>query len=72
MGDFGSMNHKLNEMCIETETAELQRIPATTIDLDDDTFTKVMKLIEALEDNDDVQKVYHNIEIKDSQVDLVN
>jgi len=30
-----------------------------------------MKFIEALEDNDDVQKVYHNIDIKDSQIELV-
>ncbi len=72
MGDFGSMNHQLNEMAIETETAELQRIPVTTVDLDDDVFTKVMKLVEALEDNDDVQKVYHNIGIRDTQLELVS
>ena len=71
MDDFGSMAHKLSELEIETETAELQRIPKTTITLDDNSFSRVMKLIEALEDNDDVQKVYHNLEVQDSQMELV-
>ena len=72
MADFGSMNQKMEELGIETETAELQRIPNTTVDLDDETFIKVMKMVEALEDNDDVQKVYHNIEISDSQIALID
>jgi transcriptional/translational regulatory protein YebC/TACO1 len=71
MEDFGNVNRKLEEMNIETETAELQRIPRTLVELDDSSLLQVMKFIEALEDNDDVQKVYHNIEIKDSQIELV-
>ena len=71
MEDFGNVNKKLEEMNIETETAELQRIPKTLIELDDSPFQQVMKFIEVLEDNDDVQKVYHNIDIKDSQIELV-
>jgi len=71
MEDFGSLNKKLEEMGIKTETAELQRIPKTFVGLEDSPIQKVMKFIEALEDNDDVQKVYHNIEIKDSQIELV-
>jgi len=71
MEDFGNVNRKLEEMNIETEAAELQRIPRTLVELDDSSFLQVMKFIEALEDNDDVQKVYHNIEIKDSQIELV-
>jgi YebC/PmpR family DNA-binding regulatory protein len=71
MEDFGNVNKKLDELDIETETAELQRIPKTHVDLADDDFVKVMKFIDLLEDNDDVQKVYHNIEIRESQFDLV-
>ncbi len=71
MEDFGKVNKKLEEMNIETETAELQRIPKTTVPLSDDALVHVMKFIETLEDNDDVQKVYHNIEIKESQMELV-
>jgi len=72
MEDFGSVNKKLEELDIETETAELQRIPNSLVDLDDEIFTRVMKFIEALEDNDDVQKVYHNIDVKESQFELIN
>ena len=71
MEDFGNVNKKLEEMGLETESAELQRIPKTLVELDDSSFRQVMKFIEALEDNDDVQKVYHNIDIKDSQFELV-
>ncbi|MEN7548042.1 YebC/PmpR family DNA-binding transcriptional regulator [Rapidithrix thailandica] len=72
MEDFGSVNNKLTEMSIETENAGLQRIPNTTVELDDETFVKVMKLIDKLEDDDDVQKVYHNLEIKESQIALLD
>ena len=71
MEDFGKVNRRLEEMEMTTDTAELQRIPKTHVALEDDAFAKVMKFIDALEDNDDVQKVYHNIEIKESQFDLV-
>ncbi len=72
MEDFGSVNKKIEELEIGTETAELQRIPKTLVSLDDDAFMKVMKFVDALEDNDDVQKVYHNIDVKESQFELVN
>ncbi len=71
MGDFGAVQKKLESMNIEPESAELQRIPNTLVALDDEAFQKVMKLIEVLEDNDDVQKVFHNIDITEAQMDLV-
>jgi YebC/PmpR family DNA-binding regulatory protein len=71
MEDFGSLQHKLDELGVEAETADLQRIPNTTVELDDDAFLKTYKLIEVLEDDDDVQKVYHNIEISEEQMDMV-
>jgi len=46
----------------------LQRIPNSFVSLDDESFPKVMKSIEALEDDDDVQKVYHNIDATDEQL----
>ena len=69
--DFGNLQRKLEDMEIVTEAAELQRIPKTQVKLDDEAFQKVMKLIDALEDNDDVQKVYHNIEISEEQYELM-
>lgn len=71
MEDFGQLQKKLEDMEITTETAELQRIPKTYVQLNDEAFQKVMKLIEVLEDNDDVQKVYHNIEASEAQYDLI-
>lgn len=71
MEDFGSIQKKLDEMDIDPESAELRRIPKTLVELTDDHFQKVMKLIEALEDDDDVQKVYHNINITDKQMEML-
>lgn len=69
--DFGRMQKKLDELHMEPEVAELQRIPKNRVELDDEALQKVMKLIETLEDDDDVQKVYHNMEIKEDQLDLI-
>lgn len=71
LDDFGNLNKKFENLAISPESAELQRIPNTVVNLDDDTFQKVMKLIDVLEDNDDVQKVYHNLDITESQMHLI-
>ena len=69
MEDFGNMQKKLEELELEAENAELERIPNTHVQLSDDDFSKVYKTIEALEDDDDVQKVFHNIEATDAQLE---
>ena len=61
--DFGNMQKKLDEMNIEVENAELQRIPNTTTALDVDTSKKILRIIDDFEDDDDVQNVFHNLEI---------
>jgi YebC/PmpR family DNA-binding regulatory protein len=65
MEDFGNLNRKLDELGIEPEEAGLKRIPNNTKVLDLESAKKVMKFIEALEDDDDIQNVYHNLEITD-------
>jgi YebC/PmpR family DNA-binding regulatory protein len=65
---FGRMQKKLEEMKIEPESAELERIPNTTNRLDDETSRKILKIIEIFEDDDDVQKVFHNLEISDKMM----
>lgn len=60
--DFGTVQAKLEEMGITPEEASLERIPITKKECDEETLDKVMKLIEAIEDDEDVIKVYHNIE----------
>jgi YebC/PmpR family DNA-binding regulatory protein len=63
MEDFGTMMKKLEEMGIEPENAELQRIPKTLTKLDKDSAHKVLRLIDVFEDDDDVQNVFHNLEL---------
>ena len=63
--DFGSMMKKLEEMKIEPENAELQRIPKTTTKLDKEAGQKVLRIIEVFEDDDDVTNVFHNMELTD-------
>jgi YebC/PmpR family DNA-binding regulatory protein len=63
--DFGSVSKKLAEMGIEPEESGLKRIPNTTKQLDVESAKKVLRFIETLEDDDDIQNVYHNLEITD-------
>lgn len=71
MEDFGNLNKKFEELSITPESATLERIPHTLVSLDDESFPKVMKLIDVLEDDDDVQKVYHSIDISDEQMEMI-
>ncbi|MEM1322016.1 MAG: YebC/PmpR family DNA-binding transcriptional regulator [Bacteroidota bacterium] len=61
--DFGNMQKKLEEINIEAKSAVLERIPTTTTTLDLSAARKALILIEALEDDDDVQAVFHNLEM---------
>jgi YebC/PmpR family DNA-binding regulatory protein len=65
MADFGRMQKKLDELGIEAENASLQRIPNDYKTLEPQMAMKVLRLIDEFEDNDDVQNVYHNIEMTD-------
>ncbi len=63
MEDFGSVNRKLNELEIEPDDAGLKRIPHETKKVDLESAKKVIRFIEVLEDDDDIQNVYHNLEM---------
>ncbi len=63
--DFGSVSKKLASLGIEPEESGLKRIPNDTKKLDVESAKKVLKFIEALEDDDDIQNVYHNLEMTD-------
>lgn len=60
--DFGQMQKFLDEKGIEPKKSTIQRIPKNTQTLDDEQEEEVMKLIDRLEEEDDVQEVYHNLE----------
>ncbi len=70
--NFGNVQRKLDELKIEPESAEIQYVPNTVVTLNEDDVKKVIKFLDAMEDNDDVQKVYHNIEISATQEHLFN
>lgn len=61
--DFGAIHKILEKLDIEPESIGLQRVPKSTTDVDLSTAKKVLKLIELLEEDDDVQAVYHNMEM---------
>lgn len=59
--DFGKMQKGLEEKNITVTNASLQRIPMSTKELTDEQAEEVMELLEKLEDDDDVQAVFHNM-----------
>ncbi len=50
---------------LTADSAEVTMIPASTVACDEQTAAKVLRLVDALDEYDDVQKVYHNAEIDD-------
>lgn len=50
---------------ISCQSAEITKIPGSTIEVDADTGAKILRLIEAFEDHDDVQNIYSNFEMPD-------
>lgn len=61
--NFSAMQKKLEELGIELQSAELQRIPNSTKALDVDKSKSVLNMIDKFEEDDDVQNVFHNLEM---------
>ena len=59
--DFGKMSDFLEPKGITPISVELTRIPTTTVELGEAEAEEVLKLVDKLEQDDDVQKVYHNL-----------
>jgi YebC/PmpR family DNA-binding regulatory protein len=59
--DFGNMQKALEDRSITPLSAELEWIPTVTVPVSDEQAEEVSKLIEKLERDDDVQKVFHNM-----------
>ena len=58
--DFSTVREKLEEAGLTFLEADVQMVPTTTVSLDDDGAEKMERLIERLEELDDVMDVYHN------------
>lgn len=61
--DFDKVKKALAEKKINSKTAEITQIPKTYITVDEATGRKLLELISALEDHDDVQNVYANFDL---------
>jgi len=63
--EFQIVQEALERNGIEIDSAELSMVPKTTLHLEPEQAFKVMRVIEALEDLDDVQQVYSNLDLTD-------
>ncbi len=59
--DFGHMQKALEDNGIIPLSAELEWIPTTTVELTEEQAQDVLKLVDKLEQDEDVQKVFHNL-----------
>jgi YebC/PmpR family DNA-binding regulatory protein len=60
--EFGSMQKALEEKGITPLSAEVEWIPSTTVSLDEEQANDVLKLVDKVEQDEDVQKVFHNLQ----------
>lgn len=66
--DLEAVKEYIESDGVEIDDAELTMVPKTTIELDQDQALKTLRLMETLEDLDDVQQVYSNLDISDEVV----
>ena len=59
--EFGNMAKALDDKGMDVISSELKRIPTTTVELSDEHAKEVLELIDRLEQDEDVQKVFHNM-----------
>jgi transcriptional/translational regulatory protein YebC/TACO1 len=55
------MQKALEEKNLNTLSAEVEWIPTTTVELNEEQAQEVLKLVDKLEQDEDVQKVFHNL-----------
>lgn len=70
--DFGNMQKKLEELNIEPESQELQRIPKTTQAVNLEDGKKILTIIEKFEEDEDVSVVYHNMEMTEELAEAMS
>lgn len=59
---YGDIYKKLEDLKIKVEDSGLERLPLNTKEVTKESYEKIQRLIDVLEGDDDVQKVYHNLE----------
>ena len=71
-GDIVAVRTALQEAGIEYDSADMGFVPSVQVELDVEGAAKVFKLIDALEDLDDVQNVYANYDVSDEVMEKVD
>ena len=69
--DLVPVRTALQDAGIDYESADMSFLPSVQIPLDEDGARKVLRLIDALEDLDDVQNVYANFDVSDEVLEAV-
>lgn len=62
--DLDHVKQALVKAGVKIESAEVTKIPTSVVELDEEEADKAIRLLEALEENDDVQRVYTNLEVR--------
>ena len=66
--DFSTVREALEQQGLTFLSAEVDKIPQNTVAVtDEDTILKIQKLLDMLEENDDVQNVYHNADLPEEE-----
>ncbi|MBL8928681.1 MAG: YebC/PmpR family DNA-binding transcriptional regulator [Kineosporiaceae bacterium] len=70
-GDLVAVRSALQGAGIDFDSADAEFVPSMEVPLDEDGARKIFRLIEALEDSDDVQNVYANFDVSDEVMEAV-
>jgi YebC/PmpR family DNA-binding regulatory protein len=70
--DLVAVRTALQSAGIDYDSAEAQFVPSTQIPLDEEAARKIFRLVDALEDSDDVQNVYANFDVSDDVMALID
>ena len=70
--DLVAVRTALQSAGVDYESAEASFVPSVTVPLDESGAGKVFRLIESLEDSDDVQNVWANFDVSDEVMEAVN
>jgi YebC/PmpR family DNA-binding regulatory protein len=70
-GDLIAVRSAVQEAGLDYESAESSWVPSVTVPLDADAARRIFRLVEALEDSDDVQDVYANYDVSDEVLEAV-
>ena len=66
VGGMETARAALTENGVNVESAEFAQIPKTSVPVDEETGRKLLDLVDLLDDNDDVQRVYYNFELPEA------